>query len=188
MYEFLIQKNTVTGISKVGFIRIRQFLFQNSGADETKLRTEFAALGYNASMQRSPSIRSAVLSVHATVDFTLIPTAFDAGAYEEAVELPIKAFGECNSFEEGKICLYRYRSGYCGISFLVENNHPTDSLDFMLDCSSSKNVVSHHPSLKHKQTIPPGEAKVLHHLLPDNSEDGVGWSWGYSATYIFNGN
>jgi hypothetical protein len=86
----------------------------------------------------------------------------------------------------GKIALYRYRSGYCGVSFLVENKH-TASLVFMLDCSKSKNVVSHRPSLKHQQTIPPGEAKIMHHLLPDSSDVGA-WSWAYAASYMFDEN
>ena len=83
----------------------------------------------------------------------------------------------------GKICLYRYRSGYCGVSFLVENKH-TAPLVFMLDCSKSKNVVSHRPELKYQETIPPGEAKIMHHLLPDSSEVGQ-WSWAYAASYMF---
>ena len=86
----------------------------------------------------------------------------------------------------GKINLYRYRSGYGGVSFLVENKH-TAPLVFILDCSESKNVVSHRPSLKHQQTIPPGEAKIMHHLLPDSSEVGA-WSWAYSASYMFDEN
>ncbi len=86
----------------------------------------------------------------------------------------------------GKICLYRHRSGYCGVSFLVENKH-TFPLIFNLDCSKSKNVVSHRPSLKHQMVIPPGEAKIMHHLLPDSAEVGA-WSWAYSASYMFDEN
>jgi hypothetical protein len=67
----------------------------------------------------------------------------------------------------------------------VENNH-TKPLTFMLDCSSSRNVTTHRPSLKHEQLIPPGEAKVMHHLVPKSSDAEEGWSWGYSASYIFN--
>lgn len=66
------------------------------------------------------------------------------------MELPAKKSGECTTFEDGKICLYRFRSGYCGVTFLVENKH-TAPLVFVLDCSKSKNVVSHRPSLKHQQ-------------------------------------
>jgi len=35
--------------------------------------------------------------------------------------------------------------------------------------------------------IPPGEAKIMHHLLPDSAEVGA-WSWAYSASYMFDEN
>jgi len=170
------------GLSKNGFLRAQQFVFQHTGADEEKLRAEFRILGYSAGMQFE-SGRSAVLSVHGTSAFTLETMVFDPAAYEEAVELPIKAQGEQTTFEEGKIVLYRYRAGYCGISFVVENKH-TVPLIFVLDCSTSKNVVTHQADLKHQATIPPGEAKVMHHILPDSDSSGS-WSWAYSASYMF---
>jgi hypothetical protein len=47
--------------------------------------------------------RAAVLSVHGTEEFSLTTTAFDAAAYEEAMELPAKQAGECKSFGNGKM-------------------------------------------------------------------------------------
>ena len=46
--------------------------------------------------------RAAVLSIHGTEEFSLETSVFDAAAYEEAVELPAKMFGECTTFEDGK--------------------------------------------------------------------------------------
>ena len=42
------------GLSKNGFIRAQQFVFQHTGADEEKLRNEFRILGYNS--RYTPSI------------------------------------------------------------------------------------------------------------------------------------
>jgi hypothetical protein len=36
------------GLSKNAFLRAQQFVFQHTGADEDKLRSEFRILGYNA--------------------------------------------------------------------------------------------------------------------------------------------
>mmetsp|Transcript_6717 Transcript_6717/g.11290 ORF Transcript_6717/g.11290 Transcript_6717/m.11290 type:complete len:845 (-) Transcript_6717:102-2636(-) len=184
-FQWLVSKfesADAPGLSKTGFLRAQQFVFQHTGADEEKLRNEFKILGYNANMEFE-SGRPAVLSVHGTANYSLETMVFDPAAYEEAVELPVKCKGEVTSFEDGKINLYRHRSGYCGVSFVVENKH-TAPLVFVLDMSSSKNVVTHRRSLKFQKTIPPNEAKVMHHILPDNSEAGD-WSWGYSASYMF---
>lgn len=68
------------------------------GADEEKLREEFRLLGYNKNMELD-SGRFAVLSIHSTVDITLQTSPFDPKTYEEAIELPVKAKGECTSYE-----------------------------------------------------------------------------------------
>ena len=57
--------------------------------------------GYNGAM-KFESGRSAVLSIHGTVEYTVKTTVFDAAAYEEAVELPCKDTGECTTFEDGE--------------------------------------------------------------------------------------
>lgn len=89
-------------MSKNGFIRAQQFVFQHTGADEEKLRNEFRILGYNGSM-KFESGRAAVLSIHGTVDYTVKTSVFDPAVYEEAVELPCKTFGECTTFEDGEL-------------------------------------------------------------------------------------
>ena len=128
------------------------------------------------------SSRAAVLCVHGTGRFTLEMAPFDALAYEEAVELPIISNGKCTEYDDGKVQFHTLASGYYGVSFLVRNNHTTKPLSFTLDCSDSKNTITHRDGMKHQQIIPPNEAKVLHHLCP--KEEGS-WSWAHSGSYRF---
>lgn len=64
-------------------------------------------------------------------------------------------------------------------SFAVEN-YSSEPLEFTLDCSESKNVMSHRGSLVAVQIIPPKETKVMHHLMPSNAFSA--WSWSYKAS------
>ena len=184
-YHWLLhnfESREATGLSLAGFLKSQLFVFRHTGCDEGKLRNEFKILGFNADL-RLDSGRGAVLCVHGTVDYTLVMAPFDHEAYEEAIELPAISHGSLSEFEDGKIQMYKFRSGYGGVCFVVRNNH-TAPLVFVLDCSESKNVVSHRSSLNHQETIPPNEAKVLHHLCPKAS-DGGSWSWAYSASYMW---
>lgn len=170
------------GLSRTGFLKSQLFVFKHSGCDEGKLRNEFKILGFNADLKYD-SGRNAVLVMHGTSDFTVTAAPFDHEAYEEAVELPAIAHGDCSEFEDGKIQMYKFRSGYGGMSFVVRNNH-TAPLVFVLDCSESTNVQTHRDSLNYQETIPPNEAKVLHHLCPKVVGGGA-WSWAYSASYMW---
>ena len=171
------------GLSKRGFIRAQLFVFERVGADEESLFREFRSLGYNDQLELSHG-RSAVLSVHGSVAFSLDVLPFDPAVFEEAVELPIVQHGEVTQYEGGKVCLYRHRGGYGGVSFVVANNHPSQPLLFVMDCSGSKNVVSHRPSLRHEEMVPAGGDAVMHHLAPADVSAGS-WSWSYKASYMF---
>eukprot|EP00597_Dinobryon_sp_UTEXLB2267_P012206 CAMPEP_0170120186 /NCGR_PEP_ID=MMETSP0020_2-20130122/14966_1 /TAXON_ID=98059 /ORGANISM="Dinobryon sp., Strain UTEXLB2267" /LENGTH=889 /DNA_ID=CAMNT_0010349949 /DNA_START=12 /DNA_END=2681 /DNA_ORIENTATION=- len=172
------------GIPLAGFIRAQLFVFKHVGSNEEKLRHELALLGYDAYLQVLSS-RQAALVVHGCgkMDYTLTAQDFNPAAYEDACELHIRKNGKCTSYEGGKINLFVHKSGYNGVSFLVENKHSSLALIFTLDCSKSKNVCSHRGSLSHQATIPPGGDVIMHNLMPVN--DRVGWSWTYSASYIF---
>jgi len=135
--------------------------------------------------------RSVVLAVHCSEPFEIQPTpTFDPDAYAEAVERPILEKGACTEYDDGRIKLYILKSGYGGVSFLVQNcvsdTEPWKSmgsrrvmLHFHLDCSESVNTMSHRGSLCCTLCIPPGEVRVGHHLMPiDASRE---WDWTYEA-------
>ena len=73
------------------------------------------------------------------------------------------------------------KSGFSGVSYVVKNNHESQSLIFTQDCSVGNNIISHRCDLKATVNIPPNEAKVLHHLAPKTCIGG--WQSGYSASY-----
>jgi len=125
--------------------------------------------------------RAAVLSVHGTAPFRLKTQPFDAKAFEAANELPALVQGDMTELEGGLIKLYKYRAGYGGICFTVQNLH-SQTLVFQQDCSGSRNVLTHQSSLLNHEHVPPGEAVVMHHLMPD---EGADWAWTYSASYMF---
>ena len=80
----------------------------------------------------------------------------------------------------GKVTLYTRKSGFSGVSYVVKNDHHR-TLKFTQDCSVGKNILSHRGTLNYEETIPPGEAKVLHHIMPENAS--TGWQSGFSASY-----
>ena len=82
----------------------------------------------------------------------------------------------------GKIAMYTRKSGFNGVSYVVKNTH-TQTLRFIMDCSSGVNVASHRGHLAHTGTILPGEAQVMHHIMPLDVTKG--WQSGYSATVVW---
>ena len=82
----------------------------------------------------------------------------------------------------GKIAMYTRKAGFNGLSYVVKNTH-TQALRFTMDCSSGVNVASHRGSLTHTGTIRPGEAQVVHHIMPLDTTKG--WQSGYSATVVW---
>lgn len=61
--------------------------------------------------------------------------------------------------------MYSFESGFSGISYVVKNTGAS-ALKFTHDCRKSKNLQSNQSSLITTQIVPPGEAKVTHHLAP----------------------
>ena len=55
-----------------------------------------------------------MLAFHGDSEFEMHPQPFDADAYEEGMELPIKEFGRCKELEQGRVKLYTRRAGYSG--------------------------------------------------------------------------
>lgn len=154
------------------------YMWEASGRDEETIWRDLIYMGYDRHL-RLLFARTCILAIHSEGDFELHPQPFDADAYEEAMELPIKAFGKCAEYADGKAKLYTRKAGYSGVSFAVENNS-SEPLEFTLDCSESKNVMSHRGTLVAVQIIPPKETKVMHHLMPKNAF--VAWSWSYKAS------
>ena len=166
------------GLTADGFRQAYIYMWEQSGRDHETLWRDLVYMGYDRHL-RLLFARTCILAIHSEGEFELHPQPFDADAYEEAMELPIKAFGKCAEYADGKAKLYTRKAGYKGVSFAVENcSH--EALEFTLDCSESKNVMSHRGALVAAQIIPPRETKVLHHLMPNNiySE----WSWSYKAS------
>lgn len=106
---------------------------------------------------------------------------FDEVLFEEAVELPVVKFGQATEYQQGKVTLYTRKSGYWGASFAAENRSGRD-IEFTLDFTGSKNVVSHRGSLAWSVRIPNGEVKLLHHLMPAEHKD---WAWALQPSYKF---
>lgn len=182
-FENSTSNDAPKGISVAGFIRAQLHVFRSGGCDEEKLWGELKHLGYNEELQLC-SCRAATMVMHCTAShFTFEPIPYDENAAQEAQELVIKEFGEVSSFENGKIKLYKHRSGHGGVSLMVENNHFVP-LVFSLDCSGSENVCSHRGDLVHEETISPNKRAIMHVLMPADTT-GKGWAWAYSASYMW---
>lgn len=118
--------------------------------------------------------------IHSTFHHKLETKPYNPEAFEEAIELPILKFGVKRVLDVNKITLFTRKSGFSGVSYIIKNEH-SRTLKFTQDCSVGKNIVSHRGALSFEETIPPGEAKVLHHIMPDNRMSG--WQSGFSASY-----
>jgi hypothetical protein len=141
--------------------------------------------------------RRSTLVVHSACTHELTAHPYDANAFEDALELPIMAFGTEKCLDENdddgnggvlgkersRIKFYTRRAGYNGVSFVVKNDHPGGkTLHVQMDCRGSKNVISHRGTLNYIEEVPAGEAKVLHHLMPEQAAE---WQWTYSASYYW---
>lgn len=58
---------------------------------------------------------------------------------------------------------------------LAAQNKTKFAVNVTIDCTRSKNVLSHAGSLIHTQTLPPKEFALFHHLYPD--DESLPWSW-----------
>jgi len=170
------------GLTQDGFRAAYMYMFESSGGDPETIWRDLMYMGYDRSLDLL-YCRTVMLAFHSDRSFALHPQPFDANAYEEAMELPIKEFGKCKDLEGGQVKLYTRRAGYSGVSFAVENCG-SRQLEFTLDCAESKNVMSHRGQLRASQRIPVNETKVLHHLMPDKSFDPWSWSIKYSVRWL----
>lgn len=144
------------------------------------VRVELEALGFDPNTLSLVRGRELTVVFHTDLPVELDAIPFDSDAFEEAIELPIIATGECFELDDGRIQFYSRPSGYNGVSF-VAVNCGTCVLHFALDCSKSVNAMSHTGSLVVVVRIEPSEAKVLQHLLPIRQDHE--WSWSYEASY-----
>ena len=114
--------------------------------------------------------RRIAISVHADEPIHLDKVTDDPAVIEEAQELPIL---QGTPVKYGEIEVY-VAQATTGASMLAKN---TSSRPYKvtMDCSKSKNCKSHTGSLVNSLVIPPGEAKIMHHVTPA----GRG-AWGYT--------
>ena len=113
---------------------------------------------------RSPNSCNATVVVHTSGPHSLLEQPFHPSVYEEAIELPIIEFGKATTLEQD-IVMYKLNCGFSGTSFVVKNSG-SKSVKITHDCSSSVNAQSNQSSLRTTQILPPGEAKVTHHVAP----------------------
>jgi Ca2+-binding EF-hand superfamily protein len=171
------------GLSLAGFLRAQLYIFNKTNGDEEKLWNEFRLLGYDDNLQLR-SCRSAVLAIHSTIsDFSLDIVPYDENAFMDGQELVILSKGEITSYEDNKIKLYKYHSGFNGISLLVENKHHLP-LVMLIDCSESENLYSNRGTLIHKDIILPNKRVIMHHLCPYDPENKT-WVLAYTASYMW---
>jgi Ca2+-binding EF-hand superfamily protein len=172
-------------LSLSAFLRAQLYVFQRCGCDEEKLYKELTLLGYNEELKLE-KCRSMVLSIHSTSsNYTIDTLPYDINAVDEAEELLVVREGNVRVLDNGNIKLYTLRSvGSTGVSIMIENLHVSKKLIFEVDCSNSKNVVSHRGVMLYKATIIPGEKVIMHHLMPADPEVRA-WSWSYSASFLF---
>jgi hypothetical protein len=123
---------------------------------------------------------SATIVIHSSRPHTLTAQPYNHDAAEEAIELPIVLYGTARVLDAGKVTLYTRKSGFSGVSYVIQNTH-NQTLKFTQDCSMGKNIVSHRNSLVHEVIVQPGHCEVLHHIMPDSNN--IGWQSGFSASY-----
>ena len=171
--------STDGGLTPDGFRDCYAFIWAAAGGDDEVVWRDLLYHGYSRRLELLYS-RSVMLAVHADKAFELHAQPFDAEAYEEAMELPIKAYGECKHYADHGLKLYIRRAGHSGVSIAAENLRDSD-IEFALDMSGSANVTTHQQSLDAPVVLPSRETKVLHHVMPDGAGP---WSWKYRPAAI----
>mmetsp|Transcript_5084 Transcript_5084/g.14399 ORF Transcript_5084/g.14399 Transcript_5084/m.14399 type:complete len:841 (-) Transcript_5084:62-2584(-) len=166
------------GLTPDGFRQCYIYMWEQSGRNDETIWRDLIFHGYNRQLSLLFS-RTVMLVIHGDANFELHAQPFDPEAYEEAMELPIKAYGECKHFEDAMVKLYIRKAGYNGVSIAAENLRRED-VNFTLDMTASENVTTHQKGLNHTELVPAGETKVLHHIMPTTPEDP--WSWRYSPS------
>ncbi len=176
--------SSTLGLSLTGFIQAFSGEHENCfhgrisrAHKQDVLMRDLLAIGYDDDLNLIGS-RGVVMSIHSEEDITCKTVAFDAKIFEEAIELPIIATGTVSQFDHVK--LYTKENGYAGCSFVVKNELCDASVRFTMDVSG-KNIMSHRGFLKATIDVPPNEAKVIHHLMPES--DSGAWSYKCAMSY-----
>ena len=146
-------------------------------------RKELAKKGKNVTPD--DVTRPAMISVHCDKLFLIQEVPFDARAYEQAVKMPVMAQGEqTDLFNDGSVILYTLKSGYNGNSYVAENKKTDMYAKLEMDFSKSSNIVTEDGDLVASVLIPPGESKVIHHVMP--ADDHMEWtcSWNVSGEML----
>lgn len=136
-------------------------------------------LNKGLTIQASDLARTATLVIHCTSTFGIREITFHADTYESAMDLPVINEGsEMDLFGDGSVMLYTRKSAYAGLSYVARNQTERDAIVLSMDFAGSENIISHRGKLVADIAIPPGHAKVLHHIAPaDDCKDwAVGWS------------
>jgi hypothetical protein len=138
-------------------------------------------MGYDENLNLI-SCRGCVLSLHCDTSTLspLTPISFNPQAYEEAMEGSILLTGKQKTYPKDQFVIYTQRNGYAGVSIVGKNLQKGTNL-LLTMVVSGKNVMSHQGSLEVTVTIPPLEAKVIHHLFPEVEPGG----WNYKTAVSF---
>eukprot|EP01041_Mallomonas_annulata_P004099 gene4099-8154_t len=169
----------VGGLRVTGFKEAILKLYEMEGkvATQEMLWTDLERLGYDRRLLLLLS-RTVTVAVHSDFAVDIRPCHFVEKVFEEAMEQPIKRWGNKQDIAtDGSVKLYTRKGGYTGVSFAVENL-TTKPIWFEQDCSQSRNTLSHRGDLKAKTMVSPGDLVVTHHLM---SRDQTGWAWTYTA-------
>jgi hypothetical protein len=130
-------------------------------------------------------VRPGAIAFHSTKPFQVNSIAFDAIAYEEAMELPvIEAGTPMDLFGDGSVILYTRKSGYSGISYVAKNTTEEDAILLTLDLAGSSNIISNRLGLSVDVMVPPREAKVMHHIFPDDEHKDWSAGWSCNARWL----
>lgn len=177
---------TPAGLSKHGF---KDALLSPKGFHSGSLtwqEREIAILGDLISMGYDENLnliacRGCVLSLHCdTPTLSLVPLSFNPHAYEEAIEGSIILTGKQKAYPKDQFVIYSQRNGYAGVSIVGKNSHQSSTLLLTMTVTGN-NVMSHQGTLEVTVSIPPQEAKVIHHLFPEIEPGG----WNYKTSLSF---
>jgi hypothetical protein len=168
------------GLTADGFVQMYWYLYQAMERKEDGVRHDLAFFGYDLHQGLALTrARAFVMSVHAAFPVELVQVPYNAAVYEEAMEVPVKQLGQVRELSGGKLKLYTHKAGYWGVTLAAENL--TDAaVEVQVDCSQSVNVMSSAGTLAASITVPPGETKIVHHLMPVDQKP---WGWGYGLKW-----
>ena len=140
-------------------------------------------LHYNTNPFQMPEhTAAATVVVHCPLPHIMVCNAFQSIYADDESVTAVMLNSRAKDLISGRITMYTRKSGFNGLSYVVKNTH-SQTLRFTMDCSSGVNVAYHRGNLAHTGTIQPGEAQVMHHIMPLDAMKG--WQSGYSATVVW---